>query len=109
MVVIVSERGVHVGQRKLREIGHDLVRRPALLGPEDDVLDANPVAGNPSPTAAYAGRDLDVDQMKERMAGLMRNEGLAYGDRRMTYNSRKAQELASWAVTQDPSSAPSRV
>lgn len=49
----------------------------------------------------FAGRDIDVEQMRERMASLMRAEGLEYGDRRMTYNSLRAQELASWAVTCD--------
>ena len=34
------------------------------------------------------------------MTGLMADEGLDYGDRTMTYNSRLAQELAHWAVTQ---------
>ena len=49
----------------------------------------------------FAGRDVDIGQMQEQMAARMQAEGLEYGDRRMTYNSRKAQELASWAVTQD--------
>ena len=35
-------------------------------------------------------------QMKARMAA----EGLPYGDRTMTYNSRLAQELGKWADTQ---------
>ena len=30
----------------------------------------------------------------------MEAEGLAYGERTMTYSSRRAQELAAWAVTQ---------
>ena len=34
------------------------------------------------------------------MAQLMREEGLPYGSRTMTFNSRLAQELAAWAVTQ---------
>ena len=36
----------------------------------------------------------------ERMSQLMRAEGLPYGERTHTYNSRLAQELAKWAVTQ---------
>ena len=48
----------------------------------------------------FAGRDVDVAQMQERMAAIMRTEGLEYGDRRMTYNSHRAQQLASWAITQ---------
>jgi predicted DsbA family dithiol-disulfide isomerase len=35
-------------------------------------------------------------QMKARMDA----EGLPYGERAMTYNSRLAQELGKWAVTQ---------
>src|SRR5262245_62995181 len=35
-------------------------------------------------------------QMKERMTA----EGLPYGERTMTYNSRLAQELGKWADTQ---------
>ena len=34
------------------------------------------------------------------MTELMRQEGLPYGHRSMTYNSRLAQELATWADTQ---------
>ena len=34
------------------------------------------------------------------MAQLMEEEGLPYCNRTMTYNSRLAQEIASWAVTQ---------
>lgn len=49
----------------------------------------------------FAGRGVDVDasyrQMKERMDA----EGLPYGKRTHTYNSRLAQELGAWADTQD--------
>jgi len=48
----------------------------------------------------FAGRDVDLAAMRERMAGLMREAGLEYGDRPRTYNSRLAQELACWAVHQ---------
>lgn len=34
------------------------------------------------------------------MTRLMADEGLPYGQRTMTFNSRRAQELAAWAVTQ---------
>lgn len=34
------------------------------------------------------------------MTGLMRDEGLPYGKRTHTFNSRLAQELATWAETQ---------
>ena len=49
----------------------------------------------------FAGRDVDVAQMQERMAAIMRAEGLEYGDRRRTYNSHRAQQLASWAIAQE--------
>jgi len=45
----------------------------------------------------FAGRNIDIQAAKARMTGLMLEEGLAYGDRTMTYNSRLAQELAKWA------------
>ena len=48
----------------------------------------------------FAGRDIDIPAAKTRMARLMADEGLDYGDRTMTYNSRLAQELAKWAETQ---------
>jgi predicted DsbA family dithiol-disulfide isomerase len=38
--------------------------------------------------------------MQEQMRARMAAEGLPYGDRRMTYNSRLAQELGTWAETQ---------
>ena len=46
----------------------------------------------------FAGRDIDVEAAKARMRSLMLEEGLAYGERTMTYNSRLAQELAKWAA-----------
>jgi predicted DsbA family dithiol-disulfide isomerase len=49
----------------------------------------------------YAGRGMDVEAMYNRMKGLMDNEGLPYGKRTHTYNSRLAQELGAWADTQD--------
>lgn len=45
----------------------------------------------------FAGRNVNVSASQERMAKRMLQEGLAYGDRTMTYNSRLAQELATWA------------
>lgn len=46
------------------------------------------------------GPGKDIDGMNRKMKALMDNEGLAYNDRDMTYNSRLAQELGSWADTQ---------
>jgi predicted DsbA family dithiol-disulfide isomerase len=48
----------------------------------------------------FAGRDVDLDAMYERMKALMDDEGLPYGQRSHTYNSRLAQELGKWADTQ---------
>ena len=45
----------------------------------------------------FAGRNIDLEAAKARMRSLMLEEGLAYGERTMTYNSRLAQELAKWA------------
>jgi predicted DsbA family dithiol-disulfide isomerase len=47
----------------------------------------------------FPGRDLDA--MYERMKGLMEEQGLPYGRRTHTYNSRLAQELGRWADTQE--------
>ena len=48
----------------------------------------------------FAGRGMDLDAMFTRMKGLMDAEGLPYGQRTHTYNSRLAQELGKWADTQ---------
>jgi predicted DsbA family dithiol-disulfide isomerase len=48
----------------------------------------------------YAKRGLDPEAMYARMKGLMDAEGLPYGRRTHTYNSRLAQELGKWADTQ---------
>ena len=51
--------------------------------------------------ALFAGRNIDVDAMYTRMKSLMDDEGLPYGKRSHTYNSRLAQELGKWADTQE--------
>ncbi len=48
----------------------------------------------------YAGRNVDPEAMYQRMKSLMDAEGLPYGRRTHTYNSRLAQELGKWADTQ---------
>jgi predicted DsbA family dithiol-disulfide isomerase len=48
----------------------------------------------------YKSRGIDPEQAYSRMAGLMAQEGLPYGRRTHTYNSRLAQELGIWAETQ---------
>ena len=48
----------------------------------------------------FTGRNVDMEAMYTRMKGLMDEEGLPYGKRSHTYNSRLAQELGKWADTQ---------
>ena len=48
----------------------------------------------------FAGRGYDIPKMQAQMRARMQAEGLPYGNRTMTYNSRLAQELAAWADTQ---------
>ena len=48
----------------------------------------------------FAGRGYDIPKMQAQMRARMQAEGLPYGTRTMTYNSRLAQELGAWADTQ---------
>jgi predicted DsbA family dithiol-disulfide isomerase len=48
----------------------------------------------------FAGRNVDLRAMYMQMKARMTAEGLPYGERTMTYNSRLAQELGKWADTQ---------
>ena len=48
----------------------------------------------------FTGRGYDIPKMQAQMRARMQAEGLPYGTRTMTYNSRLAQELAAWADTQ---------
>ena len=48
----------------------------------------------------FAGRGYDMAKMQAQMRARMDAEGLPYGDRKMTYNSRLAQELGKWAESQ---------
>jgi predicted DsbA family dithiol-disulfide isomerase len=48
----------------------------------------------------YAERKLDPDKMHAQMKARMDAEGLPYGKRTHSYNSRLAQELGKWADTQ---------
>ncbi len=45
----------------------------------------------------FAGQPVDIEAMLVRLRDAARAEGLAFGDRKMTYNSRLAQELGKWA------------
>ena len=48
----------------------------------------------------YRQRGIDPEAAWQRMKGLMDAEGLPYGKRTHSYNSRLAQELGTWADTQ---------
>jgi predicted DsbA family dithiol-disulfide isomerase len=48
----------------------------------------------------FAGRNIDIPAMLAQMRRVAAGEGLPFGDRRHTYNSRLAQELGKWAETQ---------
>jgi predicted DsbA family dithiol-disulfide isomerase len=48
----------------------------------------------------FRGRNVDRQAMHAQMKARMTAEGLPYGERTMTYNSRLAQELGKWADTQ---------
>ena len=50
--------------------------------------------------ALFGGREVDRRARHEQMKARMTAEGLPYGERTMTYNSRLAQELGKWADTQ---------
>jgi len=48
----------------------------------------------------FGGRNVDLAARHAQMKARMTAEGLPYGERTMTYNSRLAQELGKWADTQ---------
>ena len=54
----------------------------------------------------FAGRNVDRKAMHAQMKARMDAEGLPYGERTMTYNSRLSQELGKWADTQPGGEAP---
>ena len=45
----------------------------------------------------FKGRNIDIDQTMAHLKQVARGLGLPFGDRKMTYNSRLAQELGKWA------------
>ncbi|MCP3690801.1 MAG: thioredoxin domain-containing protein [Planctomycetaceae bacterium] len=53
----------------------------------------------------FAGRSFDIAAAQSRLQGVMQQEGLPFGERTMTYNSRLAQELATWADEIRPASS----
>ena len=58
-----------------------------------------PAAGR-SLADLFKGRGYDIETMQAQMRARMAAEGLRYGNRSMTYNSRLAQELGAWADCQ---------
>lgn len=53
-------------------------------------------------TDLFAGRSPEqIEAQQSQMRGLMEQEGLPYGTRTHTYNSRLAQEIGAWADTQE--------
>ncbi len=49
--------------------------------------------------ALFAGQPVDIPGMMARLKAEADREGLPFGDRRRTYNSRLAQELGHWAAS----------
>jgi len=45
----------------------------------------------------FAGRPVDIPKMLTRLRQVAAEEGLPFGDRKKTFNSRMAQELGKWA------------
>ncbi len=45
----------------------------------------------------FAGRSLDINQMRALLKRVAEELGLPFGERKRTYNSRLAQELGKWA------------
>jgi predicted DsbA family dithiol-disulfide isomerase len=48
----------------------------------------------------FAGRPVDIEGMQKRLKQVADELGLPLGDRKKTFNSRLAQELAKWAESQ---------
>jgi len=53
----------------------------------------------------FAGRNIDIQASQQRLQNVMQQEGLPFGNRSMTYNSRLAQELGTWAEEVAPNSS----
>jgi predicted DsbA family dithiol-disulfide isomerase len=48
----------------------------------------------------FAGRRINIPEMLQRLEQTARSLGLPFGVRRMSFNSRRAQEAAKWAESQ---------
>ncbi len=53
----------------------------------------------------FKGRMVDISGMMARLRDAAEAEGLPFGERNMTYNSRLAQELGKWAETKGTTEA----
>jgi hypothetical protein len=61
MIVVVGQRGMHLGQRDAGMARYDLVRaHPHPFVPDGDVLDLDPMAEDVRLAAAVAGLDADM-------------------------------------------------
>ena len=49
----------------------------------------------------FAGRNLDIRRMMQKLEKTAKDLGLPFGERKKTYNSRLAQELSKWAESLD--------
>jgi predicted DsbA family dithiol-disulfide isomerase len=45
----------------------------------------------------FAGKSIDIEKVRERLRQVANELGLPWGERKKTFNSRLAQELAKWA------------
>src|SRR3989304_2464822 len=60
VIMVIRLRRVNVGQRKLGKIRDNLIRRPAFLGPQNDILNADTMAHNARFATAHTRSDLNV-------------------------------------------------
>jgi predicted DsbA family dithiol-disulfide isomerase len=49
----------------------------------------------------FAGRDVDIPAVFDRLKSVAADCGLPFGPRTMTYNSRRAQEVGKWAESRN--------
>jgi predicted DsbA family dithiol-disulfide isomerase len=53
----------------------------------------------------FAGRRIDIPKMLKRLEQTAQSLGLPFGERRMSFNSRRAQEAAKWAESRGKADA----
>jgi predicted DsbA family dithiol-disulfide isomerase len=81
-------------ERLKEENDLEVVWRAFPLHPE------TPVKGR-SLEELFKGRGVDIPGLLHRLKAVADEEGLPFGERTMTFNSRRAQELGKWAETQE--------